>query len=236
MRQGKNSRRGSSVTDTVPHIVHTGVPAKARTTRHRGGEYGILAQHFDRELFVNEQDGSLDLRKYIKAQQFYFLAEQCLNLIKKSLLPMLKKYRLSHSQYLILVVLRYAQMTKRRVMATEIAYLLGLEKHSVSSVVDSLHRRGYLRRTTSSTDRRVIYLRLTEEGLKLIEVVQPQAFETIAAFPETSATEFAIITDFLHRLQALAAENNNQKPEVFQSAYASLLLEGEEKLLKSNEE
>ncbi len=184
---------------------------------------------------MGELGNSEDVRRYIKAQQFYFLAEQCLNLIKKSLIPLLKKYKLNHSQYLILVVLRYAQMAKRRVMATEIAYLLGLEKHSVSAVVDSLHRRGYLRRFPSSKDRRVVYLRLTKEGTKLIETVQPQTVTTIADFPESSEGEFDEVIGFLRRVQTFAARQNNQGPEMFQNAYSTLLLEGEQKLLDSNE-
>ena len=172
------------------------------------------------------------IKTYIKAQKFYFLAEQCLNLIQKSIIPLLKEHGLHHSQYLILIVLRYAAIAKNEVISTEISYLLGLEKHSITSNVDSLCKKGYIKRERSEKDRRVVFLKLTSEGKRLVEMIQPQTMESIAVFPECSDSEFSDIIAFLENLRVLAASNNNQQPEIFKKAYEKLLLEGEEEFLK----
>ena len=172
------------------------------------------------------------IKTYLKAQKFYFLAEQCLNLIQKSIIPLLKEHGLHHSQYLILIVLRYAAIAKNEVISTEISYLLGLEKHSITSIVDSLCKKGYVKRERSEKDRRVVFLKLTSEGKKLVETIQPQTMESIAVFPECSDSEFSDIIAFLESLRVLAASNNNQQPEVYRKAYEKLLLEGEEEFLK----
>ncbi|MBI9106634.1 MAG: MarR family transcriptional regulator [Spirochaetales bacterium] len=169
---------------------------------------------------------------YIRAQKFYFLTEQCLNLIKKSLNPLLKDYGLNHSQYLILVVLGYAGMKDYTVISTEISYLMGLEKHSITSLIDSLCKHGYVKRERSEEDRRVIFLSLTPSGQSLIEKVQPRTIETISVFPECTDEEFDKITTFLNDLLKLAAQKNNQKPDLYQRAYKKLLIDGEEEFLK----
>ncbi len=172
------------------------------------------------------------VKSYIKAQKFYFLAEQCLNLIQKSLIPLLKEHGLHHSQYLILVVLRYAEMSGNEVMSTHISYLLGLEKHSVTTVIDSLCKKDYVERERSKTDRRVVFLKLTSAGKILIEKIQPETFESVSVFPDCSEEEFSGLISFLENLREMTALNNNQQPEVYRDAYERLLLKGEEEFLK----
>ncbi len=169
---------------------------------------------------------------YVKAQKFYFLAEQCLNLIKKSLSPMLKEYNLNHSQYLILVVLRYSNLKKSKVMSTEISYLLGLEKHSITSLVDSLCKKGYVTRERSEKDRRVVFLVLTQVGKDLIEMVQPKTIDNISVFPESTTEEFDKIIRFMNELLELAAKKNNLQPDIYKKAYKKLILDGEDEFIK----
>lgn len=177
----------------------------------------------------NENDSIFN---YVRAQKFYFLAEQCLNLIKKSLSSILKEYSLNHSQYLILVVLKYSDLNKSKVISTEISYLLGLEKHSITSLVDNLVKKGYVTRERSEKDRRVVFLNLTPTGKELIETVQPRTIDTIAVFPEVANEEFDKIISFMNELLKLAAKKNDQQPEPYQNAYKHLLLDGEEEFIK----
>ncbi len=171
-------------------------------------------------------DETSSIHNYVMAQKFYFLAEQCLNLIKKSLNPLLKEYGLNHSQYLILVVLRYSHLTGSKVMSTEMSYLLGLEKHSITPLVDFLCRKGLVLRERSKTDRRVVFLSLTPSGRELIETIQPQTIDSIAAFPDCTTGEFRRMSAFLTELLVLAAEKNGQQPDQFQNAYKKLLSDG----------
>lgn len=173
-----------------------------------------------------KNDENSPIHSYVMAQKFYFLAEQCLNLIKKSLTPLLKEYGLNHSQYLILVVLRYSDLTASKVMSTEMSYLLGLEKHSITPLVDFLCRKGLVVRERSKKDRRVVFLSLTPSGKELIETVQPQTIDSIAVFPDCSTQEFRRISSFLSEILVLAAGKNGQQPEPFQNAYKKLLSDG----------
>ena len=175
---------------------------------------------------------SQPIYSYVMAQKFYFLAEQCLNLIKKSLNPLLKEHGLNHSQYLILVVLRYANLTDSKVMSTEISYLLGLEKHSITPLVDYLCREGFVVRERSRKDRRVVFLGLTPAGKELIETVQPQTIDSIAVFPKCSNDEFQRISSFLEELLDFAAQKNNQQADPYQKAYKKLLSDGADSFLR----
>jgi DNA-binding MarR family transcriptional regulator len=53
----------------------------------------------------------------------------------------------------------------------ELAGLLGLDKSSVSGLVDRAQRRGIVARRPSRTDRRSVLVTLTDEGREMIEVV-----------------------------------------------------------------
>jgi DNA-binding MarR family transcriptional regulator len=58
--------------------------------------------------------------------------------------------------------------------ASRIAWLLALETHSVTSLLDGLQKRALIKRRRSKTDRRVIEVVLTEEGKKLlVEIRHP---------------------------------------------------------------
>ncbi|MEW5817873.1 MAG: winged helix DNA-binding protein [Spirochaetota bacterium] len=173
-----------------------------------------------------------DLQAYFKAQKFYFLAEQCLNLVKKSLSPLLKKYGLNHSQYLILMIMNYADLSGNRVISTELSYLLGLEKHSISTLVDNLFKKALLERSRSKTDRREVFLRLTPKGKKLIEKVQPQTMEMVSIFPECKDDEYNRFNSFLFSLREMVAQTNSHNLEAYKNAYEKLLLKGEEEYLK----
>ncbi len=163
----------------------------------------------------------------MKAQKFYFLAEQSLNLIQKAMMPVLKEYQLNHSQHIILLILLYSDYSGNEIMSTELSYFLGLEKHSITSLVNSLSKRGLVKRQRSRKDRRVINLKLTGKGRELAVEIHPRTIKKIAVFPDCSEEEFNFLYSFLEKLRDLSAENNNQTPAVFRNAFTKLLLEGE---------
>jgi DNA-binding MarR family transcriptional regulator len=165
---------------------------------------------------------------YLYAQRFYFLAEQSLNIIKKSLAKILRDHGINHSQYLILLILRYAEFSGNEVMSTDVAYLLGLEKHSVTTVVDKLVEDGRVVRERSDADRRVVHLRLTDEGRDIAGRAQAQTMETLAVVPEQARDEFAHMCDFLTTLRSYIAESSEQPAAFYARAYETLLIQGQE--------
>ena len=169
------------------------------------------------------------VQRYIEGQRFLFLAEQCLNLTKKSLEPILREHGLNHSQYLILMILNYADTSGERVISTELSYLLGREKHSITPLVQSLVADGFIVRGRDTSDRRIIALSLTEKGKSLIHDVQPLTMKTIAEIPLGSREETQALFRVLETFRRTYAEKSGQNPDLYSGAYNRLLVEGENK-------
>lgn len=168
---------------------------------------------------------------YVKAQRFYFLAEQCLNLMKKSLLQSLRHYDLSHSQHMILLILRYAEFSAVEANGTAISYLLGMEKHSVTAVVDSLVRARYVKRSRSASDRRVVHLHLTGEGRRLADTVRPGVVAKVRDFPGVSEDHYEAVMSFLEELRTTVCTQLGTTPELYRDAFTNLLEQGERALV-----
>ena len=167
------------------------------------------------------------------AQQFYFLAEQCLNLIQKSMLPVLKDFGLNHSQHLILLILWYSDFSRNEIISTDLAYLLGLERHSVSAIIDTLSKEGLIRRQRNKKDRRIVNLKLSEKGRKLVAEHQPKTIKKVVFPSGITESDYKFLFSFLESLRELAADNNDQSPSVYSSAYNRLLLEGQKEFLQT---
>ncbi len=167
------------------------------------------------------------IETYLLAQRFYFLAEQCRNLIQKSMQPVLKEYDLNHSQHLVLLILWYAELSKNEIISTEIAYLLGLEKHSVSTIIENLHKRRLIERKRNPDDRRAIDLNLTDTGRELLRAHLPKTMSRISFESEFTSKDYRFIFSFLESLRSYLAEENNRSPAVYSEAFKKLLLDGQ---------
>jgi MarR family transcriptional regulator, lower aerobic nicotinate degradation pathway regulator len=97
----------------------------------------------------------------------------------------------------------------RRPTINELATLLGLDKSSVSGLVDRAERRGLVQRTPSTVDRRSVLVSLTGEGRALATEVAAQfAADVDAMLAPLTVGERTILTDLLSRmLFAHAAEH-----------------------------
>ncbi|MEI6876084.1 MAG: MarR family transcriptional regulator [Spirochaetota bacterium] len=173
------------------------------------------------------------LERYAQGQRFLFLAEQCLNLTKKSLSSILRQFKLNHSQYLILMILNYADSTGQQVISTELSYLLGREKNSITPLVESLVKEGCVTRGANPEDRRVITLTLTAKGRALIKKVQPLTVPTIADIPFGTQKGTDTFFGFLEHFRRSFAEKSGQDPNLYSGAFANLLVEGENRLIEN---
>ena len=84
-------------------------------------------------------------------------------------------HELSITQVRLLGILR-----DREPAMLELARLLGLEKSSVTGLVDRAERRGLVERASAPHDGRAIHVRLTAKGRRLTERVAAQAYQTLA--------------------------------------------------------
>ena len=171
------------------------------------------------------------LLHYFATQRFLFIAEQCLNLTKKCLAPVLRAHGLNHSQYLVLLALRYAELAGQEVISTELASLLAREKHTITPLVESLARRGYLLRRRRRPDRRAIDLSLSGRGRALIEEVQPQTMNTIAQLSLNSERPGPGGLPLSRGVSPELREVGRRDPDLYQDVYDRLLIGGEAKLL-----
>ena len=93
-----------------------------------------------------------------------------------------------------------------RATPSELATDLDLAPASVTGRLDALERRGFVRRTPSTTDRRRVDVELTEAGrstwLSAMDVVGDEEYRLLATL---SAEERRTLSDLLRRV-ALAAE------------------------------
>jgi MarR family transcriptional regulator, organic hydroperoxide resistance regulator len=172
------------------------------------------------------------LENYLRAQKFYFLAEQCLNLIQKSMQPVLKDFKLNHSQHLVLLILWYSDFSGNEIISTELAYLLGLEKHSISTIIDNLYKRGLVARYRKKEDRRSVNIKLTEDGTALVKAHHSKTMEKISFESDLTDDDFSFLFSFLESLRDITAEKNNQSSSIYSSAFKRLLVDGQEKYIE----
>ncbi len=183
---------------------------------------------------MEKQEPGTIIETYFKVQRFHFLAEQCLNLVKKSIAELLRPHKINHSQYLILLMLSYAEHAGSDVIATELSFVLGLERHSISALLDKLDSRGFITRTRSEEDRRVVHLSMTEKGKKLTKSIQAKTVGRIAVIPESNSGDFDQIYDFLFLLRETIATKNDINVTPYKEAYEKLILRGQNVFQESN--
>jgi DNA-binding MarR family transcriptional regulator len=103
---------------------------------------------------------------------------------------------LSLTQLRVLAILR-----DRRVGVTDLAEYLGLEKSTMSGLVERAEKRGLLERTPSDSDRRSVQVSMTSDGKKLAEDVYAHVEQSLLPMIHVlGATERARLGELLTRL------------------------------------
>lgn len=101
----------------------------------------------------------------------------------------------------------------RKPTMNELAQLLGLDKSSISGLVDRAERRGLVRRLPSQIDRRSVRVSLTGEGRSLVQKVMTDFDQDIAAMVDPlDPDERATLTALLSRVLAAHAAAQGVDP------------------------
>jgi MarR family 2-MHQ and catechol resistance regulon transcriptional repressor len=94
-------------------------------------------------------------------------------------------------------VLRWVSKDKEANMS-KLAALLGVRPQTVTPIVDTLERSGWVRRVRSTEDRRESFLRLTPRGRRLLASVRASFFEKLGrALDEAPARSLGTATEVL---------------------------------------
>lgn len=100
----------------------------------------------------------------------------------------------SHGQGRILAMLRL----KSKITAKDLSYILGIRQQSLNETLQKLEKEGYIVRTPSPKDRRVMLISLTEKG-KEIKPVQHDCLDVLDEFSNEELKQFASYIDRLRK-------------------------------------
>jgi DNA-binding MarR family transcriptional regulator len=113
------------------------------------------------------------------------------------------------------VLLRLARAPDRRMRRVDLAEQVLLTASGVTRLLDGLERSGYVERASCSSDRRVVYAVLTEEGLEKLRVASQTHLAQIETLfrARLDESELDELTALLARLEDGGEELACEPPE-----------------------
>ncbi len=119
------------------------------------------------------------------------------NLLVDDLKKTLKNYPINATEFSVMEFL----YSKGEKSIQEIRDRILLASGSATYVVDNLEKKGYIKRNVSQKDKRVTYIRLTEEGMKLIDDIFPiHKKNTKRIFEKINGKELVILKEILKKI------------------------------------
>lgn len=89
---------------------------------------------------------------------------------------------------------------KPEISQKELTYLLNMSKQSLAELLSKLEKNGYITREPSEDDKRVMTIKLTEEGMKAADDVDDSTFETTEIFDCLNDEELITFSEYLGRI------------------------------------
>ena len=115
-----------------------------------------------------------------------------------------KSYQLSHQQYNILRILR--GQYPEGVSVNDIKRRMIDKMSNVSRLVEKLKQKGYVERVECASDRRVVFVHLTETGSSILAEIDKSIGINLAAFNRISVEEADELSRILEKLRDDTAE------------------------------
>jgi DNA-binding MarR family transcriptional regulator len=89
----------------------------------------------------------------------------------------IKDLKISRTQYYVLEALKSNQQT-----VSGLAEEVGLTSGAITGISDKLIEAGYAERRRDDSDRRIVYLEITEQGLSILDTLRNQRKEVMESF------------------------------------------------------
>ena len=89
---------------------------------------------------------------------------------------------------------------KPEISQKELTYLLDMSKQAVAELIAKLEKSGFITREPSEEDKRVMTIKLTEEGSKAVTDADDNPFETTKIFDCLNDDEQAAFNEYLERI------------------------------------
>ena len=119
------------------------------------------------------------------------------NLLVDDLKKTLKNYPINVTEFSVMEFL----YSKGEKSIQEIRDRILLASGSATYVVDNLEKKGYITRNVSEKDKRVTYIRLTEEGMKIMDEIFPiHKKNTKRIFEKINDKELVILKEILKKI------------------------------------
>jgi len=129
---------------------------------------------------------------------------QSWNTWAKALERSLRPGKLTVSQVTTLQALYYA---KKPLSPTEISHVLPLETHSVSPLLDRLHKRKIITRRRSKSDRRAVEVEMTPYGMELLTSLSPSIKDAMEkVFYQLTPPERETLVDLTQKISNAAVD------------------------------
>ncbi len=127
------------------------------------------------------------------------------DLLVKRIADLVQPFDLTPSSGLVLGILADVEAP---LPPNQIAERLIISRASVTSLIDSLERRGYVRRLPHATDRRMLLIELTDAGRRVAHEFRLLVHRHQKAWMAVLAEQEQVqLIDTLHRLQAILTES-----------------------------
>ncbi len=98
------------------------------------------------------------------------------NFIDKRAQSFFLRFGLTQAQYNVLIVLK---LEKKNLTQVEIGQRLVVSRAGITSILDKIEKKGYIRRQRIKSDRRVFEIGLTPAGKKIINLVEPHYLKEV---------------------------------------------------------
>lgn len=127
--------------------------------------------------------------------------------LEKALEVYLSEHGVSLSRFYVLTMLRRYEPDGLK--PTDLADKIGVTRGNMTGLVDGLEKAGLITRQDSTTDRRIVYIRLSSQGQKLLDQILPEHLRRIeSVMTQLNDSELKKLTSNLEKIRSALLSMN----------------------------